>query len=291
MGKVYLGEHRRLGRLAAVKVLLPAFSDDVEISARFFNEARATSLVRHPGIVEIYDCGTLEGQAYIVMEFLAGESLEAALARAGHLAGELGTVGSVLGQVADALGAAHEHGIIHRDLTPGNVFLLGKRGASPSIATKILDFGVAKLAGDWLGPGASTRPGAVLGTPAYMSPEQCFGSAEIDQRADVYALGCIAFEMLTGRPPYLRTSASELLVAHLREPTPIPSRWRPEIPRPFDDLIVRMLSKDPASRPASMREVVARLAAIFRTGPGRLPFVAAAASKLLPTGQPGLARH
>jgi serine/threonine-protein kinase len=294
MGKVYLGEHHRLGRRAAVKVLLPALARDEEIAARFFNEARATSLIRHPGIVEIYNCDVLDGQAFIVMELLDGESLEVALARVAQLAAEPGTVASVLGQIAAALAAAHAQGVIHRDLTPGNVFLLaGRGGAGPSIATKILDFGVAKLAAEWLGPGASTRPGAVLGTPAYMSPEQCFGSSTIDARADVYALGCIGFEMLTGRPPYLRPSASELLVAHLREPIPVPSRARPEIPRAFDDLIVRMLAKDPASRPASMQDVVMELAAACRTSVQRLPFIVSPTSRLLaalekPRGEPEL---
>ena len=284
MGKVYLGEHRRLGYRVAIKMLLAEVARDPAICARFFNEARATSLIGHPGIVEIINCDLHEGRPYIVMELLDGESLAGVMARVGPLAGEIVTVGSVIGQVASALGAAHARGIVHRDLTPDNVFVLVAGTAPVQVTTKILDFGVAKLTGDSRGQSARTEPGTVLGTPAYMSPEQCLGASSVDHRADIYALGCIAFEMLTGRLPFTRPSIAELIQAHVREPVPLASRLRPGIPRSVDELVSRMMAKHPELRPGSMREVVTALEAVVRARAGSFPFVVPATSKLLGGG-------
>jgi serine/threonine-protein kinase len=280
MGRVYLATHRRLGRRAAVKVLLPEFASDPEIAARFFDEARATSLIDHPGIVEIYNCGSLDDQPFIVMEHVDGESLATIVARTGPLAGEPVTVASLLGQVASALAAAHAAGIVHRDLTPDNVFAILEREPAPRLSTKTLDFGVAKLAVDRRAPGAGTRPGTILGTPAYMSPEQCLGSNAVDHRSDVYALGCIAFELLTGRPPYMRSSAAELIAAHVREPAPPVSHMRPEVPPALDELVLRMMAKEPERRPASMDAVVAEVERLLAMPARRFPTALPRASKL-----------
>src|SRR5438045_2441255 len=216
MGEVYLAEHRRIGRQAAIKFLLPALSQDADVVNRFFNEARAASLIKHPGIVEIYDCDVVDGQAYIVMEYLEGESLAGTLRRAGPLAGEPTTIAAVIGQIASALAAAHRKEIIHRDLKPENVFLSVEDSTGMPFRTKILDFGIAKLAAPG-GGGSNTRTGGLLGTPVYMSPEQCRGITSIDRRADIYALGCVMFELATGRHVFVKDAAGDLLVAHIIE--------------------------------------------------------------------------
>jgi len=267
MGEGYLAEHRRIARRAAIKFLLPSLSRDSDVVSRFFNEARATSLIKHPGIVEIFDCDVIDERAYIVMEFLEGESLGAALDRAGSFAGEFASVASVGGQIASALSAAHAKGIIHRDLKPENVFLALDEGGTGSFTVKILDFGIAKLAGESaVGVGSSnTRTGSVLGTPVYMSPEQCRGLSTVDHRADIYALGCIMFEMVTGRHVFVKEAPGDLLVAHIHEPAPRASSFTPSIPVQLDDLIARTLAKDPGDRPLSMAAVVSELEELLGT--------------------------
>ena len=220
MGTVFLGEHERIARRAAIKVLAPEFSANVEILRRFFDEARATSLIHHPGIVEVLDCGVHpEGQRpYIAMEYLPGETLADRLERAGTFPWREAC--AIAKQIADGLGAAHRHRIVHRDVKPANVMLVADPDApAPEPAppvVKVLDFGVAKLLHDTQS-GARTHPGKLLGTPEYMAPEQCGGEGTVDARADIYALGCVLFEMVAGHPPFLAADLSELIVAH---------RWR-----------------------------------------------------------------
>jgi eukaryotic-like serine/threonine-protein kinase len=168
MGQVYLAEHQRIARRVAVKVLLPELSANESVIERFFTEARATSLIRHPGIVEVLDCDVLDNQAYIVMEFLEGESLAGYLLRVGSLQRDLGFALAVVGQVADAVGAAHASEIVHRDLKPDNIFLCAS-ARDARVVPKVLDFGIAKLAVQ--GTSGQTRTGMLMGTPAYMSPE------------------------------------------------------------------------------------------------------------------------
>jgi serine/threonine-protein kinase len=265
MGEVFLAEHRRMGRRAAVKFLLPALTQDADVVTRFFNEARATSLIRHPGIVEIYDCDVVDDQAYIVMEHLEGESLASALRRTGALARDPGAIASVVGQIASALAAAHRKEIIHRDLKPENVFLSIDESSRAPFVVKILDFGIAKLAAPG-GGGSNTRTGGLLGTPLYMSPEQCRGLKTIDHRTDVYALGCVMFEMATGRHVFVNEASGDLLVAHIMEPPPRVSSLRPEIPAWMDDLVAKMLAKAPDDRPSSMDEIVAAMEAFLKVG-------------------------
>src|SRR5690349_7342581 len=187
MGTVYLGEHLLLGRRAAIKTLLPSLSSHREIVDRFFNEARATSAISDPGIVQIFDFGYhVDGTAYIVMEFLEGESLADRIDRLGRL--PLEDALRVARQVAVSVGVAHAAGIVHRDLKPENIFLIRDPELPAGERTKVLDFGICTH-GD--GDAMLTQTGEVLGTPVYASPEQCRGAKDIDLRADVYSLGCV----------------------------------------------------------------------------------------------------
>ena len=256
MGVVYRAEHVLLGRPAAVKVLLPEFSRNQEIVNRFFNEARAATAIRHPGIVEIYDFGYhADGSAYIVMELLDGESLARRLARVGRVAPDRAV--SVARQIAGALSAAHAKGIIHRDLKPDNVFLVPDPEVPGGERIKLLDFGIAKLASDQPGS-AHTRTGAVMGTPTYMAPEQCRG-VPIDHRADLYSLGCILFEMVCGVPPFRGEGAGDVLAAHIHLAPPIPRAIAGDIPPSLDALILRLLAKPPDARPATAGHLVVEI--------------------------------
>src|SRR6185436_11171779 len=275
MGEVYLGTHRRIGRRVAVKLLLPEYCSQKHILDRFVNEARATAAIEHPGIVQIFDDGVHpSGRAFIIMEYLHGESLRAALARVGPLTQDLPTATDILAQAAEAVGAAHDKSIVHRDLKPDNIFLLASldRGRVP---VKILDFGIAKLLaadGDAM---SRTRTGNLLGTPLYMSPEQCRSAATVDRRTDIYSLGCIAFEVLCGRPPFQGQGVADLLIAHASQPPPSPRALGVDLPAELEDLLMAMLAKDPNHRPSSMQEVAAALRAMIpHLPPASRPFQA-----------------
>jgi serine/threonine-protein kinase len=258
MGEVYQARHRHMGRDAAIKVLRSELTEDAEVVNRFFTEARATAAVRHPGIVEIFDCDLhRSGRAFIVMEYLDGEDLANRLQSAGSFAKDWPALRGIARQLAGALGAAHAAGIVHRDLKPGNIFLVGK-GAAPTV--KIVDFGIAKLMSRGAGEHSLTQTGHILGTPLYMSPEQAKGAKTIDHRTDIYALGCVLFEMITGKPPFVRKGPADVLVAHLHEPPPRASSLEPTVPPALDELVAAMLAKSPDGRPQSMADVAAKLA-------------------------------
>ncbi|HTR53872.1 MAG TPA: serine/threonine-protein kinase [Kofleriaceae bacterium] len=255
MGSVWLAEHSMLGRRAAVKVLHPEFSANAAIVTRFFNEARAATAISDPGIVQIFDFGHhTDGSAYIVMELLEGEPLDKRLARRGPLAVEDAL--RLMRQVATSLAAAHARGIVHRDLKPENIFVVRDQEVAGGERAKILDFGIAKLVGDTT---VKTQTSAVMGTPTYMAPEQCRGAGQVDQRADVYALGCVLHALVTGFPPFYAEGAGEVIAMHLREPPKPPSARRAGIPRDVDELVLRCLAKDPAQRFASAGELAAAL--------------------------------
>ena len=258
MGTVYLGEHALLGRKAAIKVLHPHLSLQPEIVQRFFNEARAASAIADPGIVQIFDFGHAEnGAAYLVMELFDGESLDKRLERLGRLPWPDAL--RICRQLATSLAAAHAHGIVHRDLKPDNVFLVRDAEVLGGERAKILDFGIAKLVDERAG-GVKTRAGMVMGTPPYMSPEQCRGAGEVDHRSDIYSLGCVLFHLLTGRPPFDREGFGELYAAHLTEAPPRPSQLVPELPPEVDAVVLRCLAKAPDARFASMSELADALA-------------------------------
>jgi eukaryotic-like serine/threonine-protein kinase len=259
MGAVYAAEHTLLGREAAVKVLLPELSKNSEIVTRFFNEAKAATAIRHPGIVEIYDFGwNHDGAAYIVMEFLQGESLASRLAR-GRLAPAQAL--AIARQVAGALSAAHRKGIVHRDLKPDNAFLVPDPEVAGGERIKLLDFGIAKLVGDQ-SMSQKTRTGAVMGTPTYMAPEQCRGVA-VDHRADLYSLGCIVFEMIAARPPFVGEGVGDVLAAHIHVPPPTLAPLANDVTPAIEQLVQRLLEKDPGRRHQTADEL---LHAIDATG-------------------------
>lgn len=254
MGTVYLGEHILLGRRAAIKTLLPALSSQREIVDRFFNEARAISAISDPGVVQIFDFGYhVDGTAYIVMEFLEGESLSTRLDRLRKL--PLLDSLRITRQIAGSLADAHAQSIVHRDLKPGNVFMIRDAEAQGGERTKILDFGICKLGDD--ADGNTTQTGTMLGTPVYMSPEQCRGAGRADHRSDIYSVGCVLFHMLTGRPPFDCDSVGEFIASHLKEDPEPPSKFEPTIPPAVDEIVMRCLAKAPEERFQSMKDLQA----------------------------------
>jgi len=198
-GLVFVARDTELDRLVAFKLLNPVFQDNDQIAARFLQEARACARIGHPGIVTVLDIGrvpTLVGEAsYIVMELLGGESLTRRLTRSGRLAPENAI--EIGRQIAGALEAAHRAEVLHRDLKPDNVFLVPDDAAPTGERDKVIDFGLAKVEGT-----RNTCQNAVFGTPRYMSPEQCRSATQIDARSDIYSLGCLLFELVTGKPPF-----------------------------------------------------------------------------------------
>src|SRR3954468_19347883 len=253
MGAVYLGQHQLLGRRAAIKVLLPALSARPDIVNRFFNEARAVTSISDPGIVQVFDFGYhVDGSAFIVMEYLEGETVDRRLTRLGKLAPYEAL--RLCRQIASSLAAAHAQNIIHRDLKPENIFLVRDGEVASGERPKILDFGIAKLSDDHPGK-IKTNTGALMGTPIYMSPEQCRGLAELDHRSDIYALGCVLFHLLTGRPPFEGEGMGDIIAAHIREPAPAPSSRIGGIPPSVDALVLRCLAKPPGERYPTMLEL------------------------------------
>src|ERR1041385_6379202 len=204
MGSVYLAEHPTIGKKVALKVLHPEFSSNQEVAARFFNEAKAVNDIGHPNIVDILDFGIIETQSrrdrlvHFIVVYLVGPTLSALIRNESPLPPERAL--SIALQVADALAASHKCGIVHRDLKPDNI-ILSQRGRERDFV-KLLDFGIAKLTGGSAVGSHRTRTGIVMGTPAYMSPEQCEGRDSVDKRTDVYALGIVIYEMLVGRVPF-----------------------------------------------------------------------------------------
>jgi serine/threonine protein kinase len=197
MGVVYIGRHETLGHRAVVKVLRLELSHNADMVQRFFNEAQAATAIRNPGIVQVFDFGTIpDGRAYLVMELLEGETLSARLEKRQLDYRECCRIGR---QVAKVLQAAHARGITHRDLKPDNLYLVRDDEVVGGERVKVLDFGIAKLAGEVHASRVKTRTGAIMGTPIYMSPEQCRGTGAVDARADIYSLGCILFEMTCAR--------------------------------------------------------------------------------------------
>ena len=277
MGTIYLAEHILLGRQAAIKTLLPTLSVHKEIVERFFNEARATSAITDPGVVQVFDFGYhVDGTAYIVMELLEGEALADRMDRMGAM--PQADALKIARQVASALAAAHERGIVHRDLKPENIYLVRDAEAQSGERTKILDFGICKTEGDE----KLTQSGATLGTPVYMSPEQCRGTGGVDQRSDIYALGCVLFHMITGRTPFECEGVGEYIVAHLQQEPPAASTIVPGLHPLVDVLLIRCLAKDPAERFQSMVELQEAIGQVMSrlSAPGVSPMLPVAAPVL-----------
>ena len=244
MGEVYLAEHQLLKRPCAVKLIRPEAGADALARARFEREVQAASQIGHPNTVEIYDYGVTEdGTFYYVMEYLAGLGLDELLRDFGPL--PAGRVIYLLRQACAGLARAHALGLVHRDLKPANIFVAVKGGEADVV--KILDFGLVKL----------TRPGStelttdqtVSGTPLFMAPEQAIGDRDLDERADIYALGAIAYLALTGRTPFDGKTAFEIMMAHARDAVAPPSRFNPDIPADLERIVIRCLTKRPDERP------------------------------------------
>ena len=253
MGEVYEAVNDSIERRVAIKVLHPQYARNPEVTVRFFNEARAVNRIEHPGIVQVSDYAQLpDCTAYIVMELLKGESLASRVHR--------GTVPfrsaiDIAWQIADALTAAHAKGIVHRDLKPQNIMLVSDPVAPGGERVKVLDFGIAKLTQE---QSHDTATDALLGTPQYMSPEQCRGAGGADEKTDVYALGVILYEMLAGKRPFVADGAGALIILHVsEEPAPL-GKLAPHVPEPAVALVHRLLQKNRKLRP-TMQEVLTEL--------------------------------
>jgi serine/threonine protein kinase len=249
MGLVYEAEDVALNRVVALKVIRPEFACTLEARERFFREARALAAVRSDHVVSVYQAGEENGLLFLAMELLAGESLEARLRRDGKLSpADACNLGR---QVAEGLAAAHQCGLVHRDVKPDNIWL-PVRGTSSSLGTiKLIDFGLARPVHD---DAQLTRPGLVLGTPAYMAPEQADGT-QTNERSDLYSLGCVLYRAVTGQLPFDGRSTLALLRAlAVSKVTPI-EVVEPSVPEPLAEAITRLLDRDPARRPESAAQV------------------------------------
>jgi serine/threonine protein kinase len=244
MGTVYRAIHPAIHKRVAIKVMTPKLFDEPESVKRFVAEARAVAAIEHPGIVDVFGFGRIpDGRTYLVMEWLDGKSLGAHM-QEGPL--PFLEVCQIMRQIARALEAAHAKSIVHRDLKPENVFIQRVDDEPPLI--KLLDFGLAKTTNKEDALVAKTKTGQLLGTPLYMSPEQC-KSKGVDHRTDIYALGCMGYEMLLGRTPFEADNVAELISAHLVGEPPRPSSLKPDLPAELDKLLFNMLAKDPHKRP------------------------------------------
>jgi serine/threonine-protein kinase len=247
MGAVYLAEHPEIGRKVAIKVLRPDYARDETLLGRFLNEARAANAIRHPNIIEILDSGTLADKTpFLVMELLEGESLAARIRRVGRL--DVPVAVDFANQTASALAAAHAKGIVHRDLKPDNLFVVADPHDPARERIKVLDFGIAKLQQMSATDSVKTRTGTLMGTPIYMSPEQCRGTRAVDHRTDIYSLGVILYEMLIGHPPFVSEGFGDLVNMHINVAPVSPRSLRPEIPEALDALVMQMLAKTPEAR-------------------------------------------
>src|SRR5687767_3687933 len=259
MSRVFVADERRLNRKVVIKVLSPELAAGVS-GERFEREIQLAASLQQANIVPILAAGETQGLPFYTMPFVEGESMRARLAKAGALA--VPQVIGILRDVARALSYAHERGVVHRDIKPDNVLLSGGTAV-------VTDFGIAKAisAAREQNEGATlTQLGTSIGTPAYMSPEQAAGDPSVDHRADIYSLGCMAYELLTGQPPFAGRTPARTLAAHMTEaPTPL-SEARPDTPPALAQLVTQCLEKEPSARPQSGSAIVHALDSMTSTG-------------------------
>lgn len=276
-GAVYSAIHPVIGKSAAIKVLSPQFSADPVMVSRFVSEARAVNQIRHRGIIDIFAFGKLEdGRQYYIMELLEGKTLEEYLRERGRL--RPAEALPILRQIGRALDAAHAAGIAHRDMKPENVFLVFDEDGT--VLPKLLDFGIAKLLGD--SQQTKTRTGTPMGTPLYMSPEQCRGK-QVDHRTDIYSFGIMTHVMLTGQPVFTGEDIMDVMMAQVGSTPPSASSVCPDIPAALDAPILRMLAKDAGARPSTLNAAVDELVAAARSAGIDVPAVATRSSEKLPS--------
>jgi serine/threonine protein kinase len=261
MATVYLAEDVRHRRQVAVKVLRPELAATLG-SDRFFREIEVAARLQHPHILPLLDSGEAGGFYFYVMPYVAGESLRERLARVGEL--PVHDAVKILAEVVDALAAAHAMGVVHRDIKPDNVMLSGRHAL-------VMDFGVAKAVSEATGRNLLTTAGVALGTPSYMAPEQAAADPHLDHRVDIYAVGVMGYELLTGRPPFSGGSSQEILAAHMtRPPEPVSSR-RSTVPPILDAVIMKCLEKRPADRYQTAEELLAQLEPLATPSGGMTP--------------------
>jgi serine/threonine protein kinase len=287
MGVVFKAEDPMLQRPVALKAMLPILAVSATARERFLREARSAASIKHDHIVHIYQVGEDRGVPYLAMEFLEGEPLDERLKGSEPLS--LAEVLRIGREIADGLEAAHLRGLVHRDIKPANIWLetrsdgRGTRDSSLAPRVKILDFGLARAAG---GESHLTQTGAIVGTPAYMAPEQAQGKL-LDHRCDLFSLGCVIYRMCTGAAPFKGSDTISTLMAVASHTPQAPQQLRPELPRRLSDLVMALLAKDPAARPATARDVADALAALAQpltTSPPRAKPVVATAIKSARTG-------
>jgi serine/threonine protein kinase len=257
MGEVYGGEHEGIQTRVAIKILHAEISKDKQHVQRFFNEAVIVGKIKHAGTVKIFDSGFFKDRAYLVMELLDGEPLSHRIDR-GKL--DWKEAADLSRQISSVLDATHRAGVIHRDLKPDNIFLVPDHELASGERVKILDFGISKLSGTMAGNSPKTV--GTMGTPTYMAPEQWGDSGQIDWRADAYSLGCVLFEMVCGRPPFVVETIFEACGKHLHAIPPAPHSLVEGLPDALDELILQLLAKDPADRAVSMGQISRALEAI-----------------------------
>src|SRR2546421_7876848 len=245
MGAIYQGKHVLIDKTVAIKVLRPALAVDDDVVARFSREAKAASRISHPHAVSVTDFGESEnGIVFLVMEYLEGRTLKEIIRSEGPMA--LDRVVEIVRQVAGALDAAHEQGVVHRDLKSDNIMLSQTNGSDWA---KVLDFGIAKIQQAEGGRDVDiTAANLVIGTPQYMSPEQCSQSGPIDARSDIYSLGIIIYEMLAGRVPFTGESPTMIMMKQVQDPPPSILEARPEVGTGVAQVIAKALAKQPADR-------------------------------------------
>src|SRR4051812_42032002 len=269
MSRVFVATEIALGRRVVIKVLPPELAAELSVD-RFRQEIQLAASLQHPHIVPLLAAGPAADMLYYTMPFIDGESLRTRIDRQGEL--PVGDTVRILRDVVDALACAHEHGIVHRDIKPDNVLVSRHHGL-------VADFGVAKALSEATGPSSFTSTGLALGTPTYMAPEQATADPHVDHRADIYAVGALAYEMLTGRPPFIGGSPQAVLAAQVTQQAEPITRYRSSVPQSLAALIMRCLEKRPADRFQSSEELLALLEGMATPTAGTQPTAARIAAR------------